>query len=194
MVFSHSKGAYYKREEIKNRCLSGCFSSAPVLFVSVTGIQKRRASVFEEIRSTILSPEVSHRAAQVFTLPEILPAHTRIVLDVEARLVLLLMLDEREPVPLVRSFQLSSSSVRVFLALLQAYPQYCQYQTLFSALYPVTLGSPTPIWEHYVRPVRRALRYLTPVLQAFGLAVVALRGRGYLLVPCTRVPNLPTTQ
>jgi DNA-binding response OmpR family regulator len=149
--------------------------------------------VFEEIGSTILSPGVSHRAAQVFTLPEILPAHTRIVLDVEARLVLLLMFDEKEPVPLVRPFQLSSSAVRVFLALLQAYPQYCQYQTLFSALYPVTFDPPTPIWEHYVRPIRRALRYLTPVLQAFGLAVVALRGRGYLLTPCTRGTNFPAT-
>lgn len=150
--------------------------------------------MFEEIRSTILSPGVYPRVAQVFTLPEILPEHTRIVLDVEARLVLLLLFDEKEPAPLVRSFQLSSSAVRVFLALLQAYPQYCRYQTLFSALYPVMLDSSTPTWEHDVRPIRHALRSLAPVLQAFGLAVVALRGRGYLLVPCTRVTNLPDTQ
>jgi len=145
--------------------------------------------VSKERSAAIVSPEARIRAAQVFTLPEILPAHTRIVLDVQARLALLLTLNEGEATPLVRSFQLTPSATRVFLALLQAYPQHCPYQTLVSVLYPVALD--TPVWEPSVRPIRRALRSLAPILRVFGLDVVALRGRGYLLVSATRLSSVP---
>jgi DNA-binding response OmpR family regulator len=147
--------------------------------------------VFEERSAAIVSSEARTRAAQVFALPEILPAHTRIVLDVQARLTLLLTLNEGEAAPLVRSFQLTPSATRVFLALLQAYPQHCPYQTLFSALYPASQEAPSAVWEHYVRPIRRALRHLSPILRAFGLEVVALRGHGYLLTPAARFTVLP---
>ena len=64
-------------------------------------------------------------AARVFALPEILPARVRVVLDVDSRTALLLHLDGEGITPLLHSFQLTPSAARVFLALLQAYPQHC---------------------------------------------------------------------
>src|SRR5258708_29863 len=64
-----------------------------VLLRRVFDKTKRRAVVFEERRATIVASEVMPKAAQVFALPEILPEQTQIVLDVQARLALLLKLD-----------------------------------------------------------------------------------------------------
>ncbi len=148
--------------------------------------------MFEERRAAIVSSEVIPKAAQVFALSEILSEQTQIVLDVQARLAVLLKLDGGKTAPLVRSFQLTPSAARVFLALLEAYPQHCPYQTLFVALYPAPLDTSSPVWEQYVRPIRRALRHLAPVLRAFGLEVVALRGRGYLLASAARFIDIPS--
>lgn len=145
----------------------------------------------QEKDAMIVSDVTTAQTAQVFALPEILPKHMRIVLDVQAHLALLIEPGEEKPVPWVRLFQLSPSAIRIFLALLQAYPQYCPYPTLVLALYPATEEAPAEEWEQYVRPIRRALRYLSPTLRDFGLEVVALRGHGYLLSASTRIPALP---
>ncbi len=154
-------------------------------------IGKRSTFVFMKKKASTLSPLPSQQATWVFALPEILPEHTRVVLDAHARTAILLRLDEKEPIPSVRSFPLTPSAARIFLALLQAYPQYCPYHTLFTALYPASQGEPSSVWEHTVRPIRRALVALAPVMRAFGLEVVALRGRGYLLAPAARFTGLP---
>ena len=141
-------------------------------------------------KTSTLSPLPSQQATWVFALPEILPEHTRLLLDSHARTAILLHLDEKEPIPSVHSFPLTPSAARIFLALLQAYPQYCPYHTLFAALYPASLGEPSSVWEHTVRPIRRALVALAPVMRAFGLEVIALRGHGYLLAPAARFTDL----
>ena len=129
--------------------------------------------------------------AGVFALPEIFPERTQVLLDLRSSTAILLNQESEGPTPLLHFCQLTPSAARVFLALLEAYPQHCPYQTLFSALYPAALDGPPPVWEHYVRPIRRALRHLAPVLRAFGLEVVALRGRGYLLAPAARFTDRP---
>lgn len=121
------------------------------------------------------------KAAHVFTLPEILPERVQVILDVNARMALLLKLCGEETDPLLYAFQLTPSAARVFLALLQAYPQHCSYPALLAALYPSSPENPSSAWDHHVRPIRRALVALAPVLRAFGLDVIALRGHGYLL-------------
>ncbi|HEU5383835.1 MAG TPA: hypothetical protein VFV38_51200 [Ktedonobacteraceae bacterium] len=125
------------------------------------------------------------QAAQAFPLPGILPEQTQILLDTHARTAILLKLETEKSTPLLRTFQLTPSAARIFQALLQAYPQYCPYQTLLSALYPGSQEAFAPVWEQRVRPIRRALMALAPVLQSFGLGVVSLRGHGYLLTPAT---------
>lgn len=137
-----------------------------------------------EKRSVSLSSSKNmEREAQVFTLPGILPEQTWIQLDAHARMVMLLSLDSGKAAPVLHAFPLTPSAARVFLALLRAYPQHCPYQTLLSALYPASQDEYEPRWEHRVRPIRRALAALAPVLQTFGLDAVALRGRGYVLAP-----------
>lgn len=109
-----------------------------------------------------------------------LSKQSSVLFDIRSRTALLLHQEGGDPVPLL---PLSPSASRVFLALLQAYPQYCSHQTLLAALYPAVQETPDLGWEQHVRPIRRALHRLAPVLQAFGLEVVALRRRGYLLAP-----------
>jgi hypothetical protein len=139
----------------------------------------------------VVSDEMAPQTTQVFVLPEVLPAHKRIVLNVHAHVAVLLELDGENPAPLVRSFPLSPSASRIFLALLQAYPQHCPYPTLFLALYLASQEALSEGWEQYVRPIRRALRYLTPVMRSFGLQVIALREHGYLLSAFAPVSTLP---
>ena len=150
--------------------------------------------MFHPKSTGVVSAEVTPQTTQVFVLPEVLPAHRRIVLNVHAHVAVLLELDGENPAPLVRSFPLSPSASRIFLALLQAYPRHCPYSTLFLALYPASQGVASERWEQYVRPIRRALRYLTPVMRSFGLQVIALRGHGYLLSAFASVPAFPPTQ
>ncbi len=144
---------------------------------------RRSAFVPDEMCASIISLKKTESMAQVFALPGILPEQTWILLDAHARMVIFLKLNSGDSPPRVRAFQLPPSATRIFLALLNAYPQYCSYQTLLSALYPASQEETTPVWEHRVRPIRRALVALAPVLQCFGLDVVALRGRGYVLAP-----------
>lgn len=143
----------------------------------------RSVAMSEERNAPILSSKSTESAAQGFTLPGILPERTWILLDTHARMVIFLKLDSKEATPLFRAFPLTPSATRVFLALLRSYPQCCPYQTLLCALYPASQEEHAPAWEHHVRPIRRALVALAPVLQTLGLDAIALRGHGYMLVP-----------
>lgn len=137
------------------------------------------------MKSYPLLSALPHSTAYIFTLPEILPEQTQLHLYMDTRIALLLHLYQEEPAPQVHVCQLTPSTLKIFLALLQASPQHCSYQTLFAALYPATQEAASsaydPAWS--IRPIRRALGLLTPVLRTFGLEVVALRGRGYVLAP-----------
>jgi len=116
------------------------------------------------------------------------PDRIWLLLDLSARTAVLLRLGEGESVSLLRSRQLTPSGAKVFLALLQAYPQHCEFARLFASLdlpqpeketmYGEKHGAD---WEIAVRPVRRAIATLAPMLAAFGLQLLSLRNRGYLL-------------
>ncbi len=144
--------------------------------------------------SSISSLKPTKIEAGIFALPEILPERTQVLLDIRSCTAILLNQEREGSTPLLHFCQLTPSAARVFRALLKAYPQHCPYQTLFAALYPASLTTPSPVWEQYVRPIRRALRHLAPVLRAFGLEVVSLRGHGYLLAPAARVSDISTRQ
>jgi hypothetical protein len=125
----------------------------------------------------------------VFTLPGILPADRRLLLDPEMHTAILLSLEGSDAVPIFSSFQLTPSATTIFLTLLQAYPQYCSYQSLFRSLYPSTLARDEGecVWEKdlAVPSVRRALKALLPALRSLGLQVISLRSQGYVLAALT---------
>jgi hypothetical protein len=132
--------------------------------------------------NTTISP--SRSSALVFTLPGILPEQIHFLLDQEARMAMLLSVDDIQSVPSLCSFQLTPSSTRVLLSLLQAYPGHCSHQELFDALFPLPQQDKYErAWDKNlaIRPIRRALAALTPALHAFSLQAISLRGRGYVL-------------
>lgn len=134
--------------------------------------------------------------APVFSLSGIFPEHTRLLLDSQRGLVLLLRLDSEMGLRQLCSLPLAPSATRLFLALCRAYPAYCSYRTLFVALYPQRTSETRETWERQfaLRPIRRAAALLSPTLRRLGLAAVSLRGRGYLLTCATETSwRLPGT-
>ena len=81
--------------------------------------------------------------------------------------------------------QFSPNGMRVLIPLLQAYPNYCPYETLLVALFSLTLDEARrqlrEIREIALRSVRRAIGSLATVLRAFGLRVRSVRSTGYLV-------------
>lgn len=120
----------------------------------------------------------------LFALPELLPNNARLLVDANTSTAFLLRFEGPEFTFSSRSFQLTPSATRVFLALLHAYPLFCSYHSLFLALYPLSQEHETNrTWDCALalRPIRRALITLLPTLRDLGLQVVALRGQGYIL-------------
>lgn len=136
---------------------------------------------------SLLSLVPSQPTTWVFTLPGILPECAQIHLDSQTRIASVLHLGQEGSAPLLSSCQLTPSSTKIFLALLQAYPQHCSHQTLFAALYPAIEEEDSCLSDQAwsLRPIRRALITLAPALRTFGLEAVSLRGRGYVLTPAT---------
>jgi hypothetical protein len=92
----------------------------------------------ERTSSFPLSQTASSASVQTFALPpELLSADMRLLLDSCSNTVILLHLQNADLAASHSSFQLTPSAMRVFLLLLQAYPAYCSYRSLFLALYPL---------------------------------------------------------
>ena len=119
----------------------------------------------------------STHLAHLYALDPILPACTRLVVDPSSHVALLLYVDAEVPLCVLHAVRLTPSASDLLLALLQAYPDHCPYRTLFAALYPMDP------WDRQLatRPIRRAVVTLSRALQHLGLAVIALRRRGYVL-------------
>ncbi len=133
----------------------------------------------------------STQAATVFVIPELFQADVQLRLDVETSTALFLSLQSGEAFPQIRSVSLTPASTRLFLALLQAYPWPCSYQSLYRVLYPSPKRTDDDDWWEQVKDfalptIRRALRKLAPALRTGGVQAIALRGQGYLLASAMR--------
>ncbi|HEU5376970.1 MAG TPA: helix-turn-helix domain-containing protein [Ktedonobacteraceae bacterium] len=131
------------------------------------------------------------QAASVFAIPELFQADMQLRLSVETHTALFVSLQGGEAFPQIRSVSLTPASTRLFLALLQAYPWPCSYQSLYHVLYPSPKRTDDNDWWEQVKDlalpmIRRALKKLAPALRAGRVQVIALRGQGYLLAPATR--------
>ena len=137
------------------------------------------------------TPGDAPQAAIVFAIPELFSTDMQLRLDVETHTALFVFLQGGEAFPQIRSVSLTPASTRLFLALLQAYPWPCSYQSLYRALYPSPKRADDDDWWEQVKDlalpmIRRALKKLAPALRTGGVQVIALRGQGYLLAPATR--------
>lgn len=127
--------------------------------------------------------EHSAFTTHIFVLPQLLP-NSQLLLDIHVHMVFLFCIKRTAIWLLSPSYRLTPSAARVFLVLLQAYPDYCSYRSLFQALYPPGQEQHDHhIWQKdlILRPIRRALLALAPALRGLGLRVVSLRGQGYVL-------------
>ncbi|HEU5381849.1 MAG TPA: hypothetical protein VFV38_41035 [Ktedonobacteraceae bacterium] len=123
--------------------------------------------------------------------PERSSVRTQLLVDPQGHAILLLRLDDERRVSLLRSLPLSDSAARIFWELWRVYPAPCSYRDLFLALYPLPQEAEERTWarDFALRPIRRAVMALTPALRELGLAVVSLRGQGYVLTSSTTLPE-----
>ena len=122
-----------------------------------------------------------------FTAP-LFPEHLQLLLNLSVRTAVLLRLSEDESISLLHSQLFTPSGAKIFLALLQTYPKHCEFTHLFACLdlpqpeaKPLYSRKRRTDWELAIRPVRRAIAALAPLLPGFGLQTISLRNKGYLL-------------
>ncbi len=118
-------------------------------------------------------------------LAGLLPDNQKLVINSSARTVILFAQTSPGEADVVTVQQFSPNGMRVLIPLLQAYPNYCTYETLLAALFSLTLDEARrqlrEIREIALRSVRRAIGSLAAGLRAFGLRVRSVRSTGYLV-------------
>ena len=120
-----------------------------------------------------------------FSLPGLLPEDHTLIVNLSIRTATLVQYETSGRTPNVTQHVFSRNGIRVFVPLLQAYPDYCPYDVLLASLFPISIDQSRTLlqekWEAAVRPVSRAIGGIVTGLQSFGLEVISLRGLGYLL-------------
>jgi hypothetical protein len=118
-------------------------------------------------------------------LASLLPDNQKLVINPSARTAILFAQTSPGEADVVTVQQFSPNGMRVLIPLLQAYPNYCPYETLLVALFSLTLDEArrqlSEIREITLRSVRRAIGSLATGLCAFGLRVRSVRSTGYLV-------------
>lgn len=118
-------------------------------------------------------------------LAGLLPDNQKLVINPTARTVILFAQTSPGEADVATVQQFSPNGMRVLIPLLQAYPNYCPYETLLVALFSVTLDEARrqlrEIRKIVLRSVRRAIGSLASGLRAFGLRVRSVRDTGYLV-------------
>ena|GEM_PF-1309600 len=118
-------------------------------------------------------------------LAGLLPSDQKLVINPSARTAILFVQTSQGGASVVTLQQFSPNGMRVLVPLLQAYPNYCTYETLLANLFPLTFDEARrqlrKIREIALRSVRRAIGSLATGLRAFGLRVRSVRSTGYLV-------------
>ena len=118
-------------------------------------------------------------------LAGLLPPDQKLVINPSIRTATLFSDTPEGEAQIVAQQQFSPNGMRVLVPLLQAYPNYCPYEALLTALFSLTLDAARrqlrEIREIALRSVRRAIGSLASGLRAFGLRVRSVRSTGYLI-------------
>jgi hypothetical protein len=118
-------------------------------------------------------------------LAGLLPDNQKLVINPSARTAILFAQTVTGEADVLTLQQFSPNGMRVLIPLLEAYPNYCPYETLLGALFSLTLEDARrqlrEIRKIVLRSVRRAIGSLASGLRAFGLRVRSVRDTGYLV-------------
>jgi hypothetical protein len=118
-------------------------------------------------------------------LAGLLPPAQKLVINPSIRTATLFSYSPEGEAQIVAQQQFSPNGMRVLVPLLQAYPNYCPYEALLTALFSLTLDEARrqlrEIRDIALRSVRRAIGSLASGLRAFGLRVRSVRSTGYLV-------------
>jgi len=130
-------------------------------------------------------PEDQPEALLHLSLTDLLPPDQKLVINPSARTAILFAQTSQGEASVVTLQQFSPNGMRVLVPLLQAYPNYCTYETLLMSLFSLTFDEARrqlrEIREIALRSVRRAIGSLASGLRAFGLRVQSVRGTGYFI-------------
>ena len=127
-----------------------------------------------------------------FTLPRVLPEGHVLVLNTHAYSLSTYVLTElsAERHGLVAQEVLTELEMYVVLALLEAYPQYCPYEVLRTAITDEVLSRARTTVHRAVehktlnrsmKPIRNILSRCRAKLHAFGIDVRSIHAEGYIL-------------
>lgn len=127
---------------------------------------------------------------QRFAMSTLLPEGGSLILNSEKGILSLLTGEE-----LVEQQLLTDSEMYLIAELFAAYPDYCPYEVLLSALTNDSLekcrkqvmwGLEEGMIDAMMRPVRNLLSRCRMKLQPFGIGITALHETGYTLTPLKR--------
>jgi hypothetical protein len=126
------------------------------------------------------------------SLAGLLPPDQKLVINPSMRAATLFSYTPEGEAQIVAQQQFSPNGMRVLIPLLQAYPNYCPYETLLAALFSLTLDEARrqlrEIREIALRSVRRAIGSLVTGLRAFGLHVRSVRSTAIWWKPSPKRP------
>lgn len=120
----------------------------------------------------------------------LLPPDQVLVLDLSSLLISLLS-EAPGHVCIMTQCHLSPSGMCAVQALVEHYPTWCPYEYLLNLLYPqisveqhrLQLNEAYgPLWDSLVRPVRRIMEKVNPLLALFGIGLTVLPRLGYQLI------------
>ncbi len=130
----------------------------------------------------------------LLTLPleGLFPPNQTLVLNLSMRTAILLASSPEGEAQVIAQQHFPPNGMRVLVALLRTYPQYCPYDVLVASVLSLSLEQARQqlhnSWEIAMRPVRRAISGIMDRLHALGLSVRSLRGAGYVLEVFSRPP------
>ena len=136
------------------------------------------------------TPSATPRYYKTYEFPLLLRENTRLVLNSEKGILSLLAGND-----LVEQQVFSASEMYLVAELFGAYPDYCPYEVLLSALTNDSLekchkqvmwGLEEGMIDAVMRPVRNLLSRCRMKLQPFGIGITSLYETGYTLTPLKR--------
>jgi len=127
---------------------------------------------------------------RVFSLPGLLPANYRLVLNTSSYVLSTFILTELSQEEVVAQQVVTEHEMYALMALLEAYPDYCPYEVLLATIADVTIDQARQVLhqaiahkrlDHEMKPIRKLISQCRAKLFPFHLDIRSVHGIGYVL-------------